>query len=72
MRVDISSGKGTSGMDEFGSVIDRMNMKLGSNFLKVFENQGPAPEKAPACANCRWPQRVTIVDGATHYQNYPY
>jgi uncharacterized protein (DUF342 family) len=30
MRVDISAGKGTSGMDVFGSVIDRMNIKLGS------------------------------------------
>jgi hypothetical protein len=33
MRVDYSAGKGTSGMDKFGSVIDRMNMKLGSKFL---------------------------------------
>jgi len=33
MRVDNSVGKGTSGMDKFGSVIDRMNMKLGSKFL---------------------------------------
>ena len=42
MRVDISAGKGTSGMDRFGSVIDRMNMKLGSKFLKLFQNQDPA------------------------------
>jgi len=34
MRVDISAGKGTSGMDRFDSVIDRINMKLGSKFLK--------------------------------------
>jgi hypothetical protein len=33
MRVDNSTGKGTSGMDKFGSVIDRMNMELGSKFL---------------------------------------
>ena len=33
MRVDNSAGKGTSGLDKFGSVIDRMNMKLG--FLKI-------------------------------------
>ena len=32
MRVDNSVGKGTSGMDRFGSVVDRMNMKLGSGF----------------------------------------
>jgi len=29
MRVDTSAGKGTSSMDKFGSVFDRMNMKLG-------------------------------------------
>ena len=29
MRVDNSAGKGTSGMNKFGSIIDRMNMKLG-------------------------------------------
>ena len=33
MRIDNSTGKGTSSMDKFGSVIDRMNMKLGSMFL---------------------------------------
>jgi hypothetical protein len=32
MRVDNSAGKGTSGMEKFGSVIDRINMKLGSKF----------------------------------------
>ena len=33
MRVDNSARKGTSGMDKFGSVVDRMDMKLGSKFL---------------------------------------
>jgi hypothetical protein len=33
MRVDNSAAKGTSGMDKFGSVFDRMDMKLGSQFL---------------------------------------
>jgi len=33
MRVNNSTGKGTSGMDKFSNVIDRMNMKLGSKFL---------------------------------------
>jgi len=28
-----SAGKDTSCMDKFGSVIDRLNMKLGSKFL---------------------------------------
>jgi len=47
MRVDIGAEKGTSGMDKFGSVIDSMrNIKQVS---KLFENQGPAPWKAPAC-----------------------
>jgi hypothetical protein len=35
MRVDNSAGKDTSGMDKIGSVIDRMNMKLGSKFLSL-------------------------------------
>jgi hypothetical protein len=35
MRVYNSAGKGTSGMDKFGSVIDRMSMKLGSKFLTL-------------------------------------
>ena len=34
VRVDNSSaGMGTSVMDKFGSVIDRMNTKLGNKFL---------------------------------------
>jgi len=33
MRVNISAGKGTSDMDKFSSVTDRMNKKLGSKFL---------------------------------------
>jgi hypothetical protein len=45
IRVDSNAGKGTSGMNEFGSVIDRMNMKPGSKFLNSlsFKNQDPAP-----------------------------
>jgi hypothetical protein len=39
MRVDNSVGKGTSGMDKFGSVIDRMNMKLGSKFLNFLKSR---------------------------------
>jgi hypothetical protein len=31
MRVDYRAEKGTSGMDKFGSAIDKMSMKLGSN-----------------------------------------
>jgi hypothetical protein len=58
MRVDDSAGKGTSGMDIFGSVIDRMNMKLESkllNSLRVKTN------------SLKGSTRV-IFDGATHSQ----
>jgi hypothetical protein len=43
MRVDNSAGKGTSGMNKFGSIIERMNMKLGSKFLNSLKNQDAAP-----------------------------
>ena len=33
MIADNSVGKGTSGMYKVGSIIERMNMKLGSKFL---------------------------------------
>jgi hypothetical protein len=58
MRV---AGKGTSGMNKVGSVIDRMNMKLGSKYLlrnslriktRLFKRL----------------QLVIVVDGATHSQ----
>jgi hypothetical protein len=38
MRVENRAGKGTSGMDKFGSVFDRMDMKLGSKFLNSFRH----------------------------------
>jgi hypothetical protein len=59
MRVDNSAGKGTSYMDEFGSAIDRMNMKLGSKFLNSMQIEAQLLER---------PQRVIVVDGATHSQ----
>jgi hypothetical protein len=34
MRVDNSAEKGTSCMEKFGSMIDRMNKKLGSKFIR--------------------------------------
>jgi hypothetical protein len=54
MRVDNSAGKGTSGMDKFGSVIDRMNMKLGkaASFLTL-RNKTQLLKR---------PQRVIVVD----------
>ena len=59
MRVDHSAGKGTSGMDEFGSVINRMNMKLGSEFLNslIFKTQ-----------LLKRLQRMIVVDSATYSQ----
>ena len=37
MRIDNSAGKGTSGMNKFGSVADRMYMKLGSKLLRGYK-----------------------------------
>jgi len=59
MRVDNSAGKGTSGMDNFGSVIDRMNMKLGSKFLNPLRTKTQLLKRL---------QCVIVVDGATHTQ----
>ena len=59
MRVDHSAGKGTSGMGECGSVIDRMNMKLGSNFLNSLRIKIQLLKKL---------QRAIVVDSATHFQ----
>jgi hypothetical protein len=53
MRVDNSAGKGTSGIDKFGSIFDRMNIKLGSKILNSLRIKT---------------QRVIVVDGATHSQ----
>jgi hypothetical protein len=55
MRVDYSAGKGSSGMNKFGSVIDRMNMKLGSGFLNSLGIKTQL-------------QHVIVVNGATHSQ----
>jgi len=57
MRVDNSAGKGTSGMNKFGSVIDRMNMKLGSKFLNSLRVKSQLLKRL---------ERVTVVDSATH------
>ena len=59
MRVDNSAGKGTSGMNKFGSVIDRMNMKLGSKFLNFLRIKTQLLKRL---------QRVIVVDSATHSQ----
>ena len=59
MRADNIVGKGMSGMDKFGSVIDRMNMKLGSKFLDSLRIKTQL---------LKWLQRVIVVDGTTHTQ----
>ena len=46
-------------MDRFGSVVDRMNMKLGSRFLNSLRIK-PQLLKRLRC--------VIVVDGATHSQ----
>jgi hypothetical protein len=45
ISIDNIAGKGTSGMDKFGGVMDRMNMKFGSKFFNSLriKTQLPAP-----------------------------
>jgi len=61
MRVDNRAGKGTSVIDKFGSVIDRMssNMKLGSKLLNSLKIETQFLERI---------QSVSVVDGAAHTQ----
>ena len=60
MRVDKSAGKGTSGMDKFGSIlVDRINTKLGSKFLNFLRIKTQLLKRL---------QRVVVVDSATHSQ----
>ena len=56
MRADNIVGKGMSGMDKFGSVIDRMNMKLGSEFLNSLKITTQLLKRL---------QRVIVADGPT-------
>ena len=48
-----------SGMDKFGSTIDRMNMKLGSKFLGSLRVETQLLKRL---------QCVIVVDGDTHSQ----
>ena len=60
MRVNnIAGGKGTSGMDKFGSVIDKMNIKLGSKFLNYLRIKTQLLKQL---------QRVIVVDCYKHSQ----
>ena len=60
MRVDNSTGKGTSGMDKFSSKVHGVHMELGgellSNSLRI---------KTQLLKRL---QHVIVVDGATHSQ----
>jgi hypothetical protein len=40
MRVDISTGKGTSGMDKFSSEVHRVHMELGGKLLNFLRMKG--------------------------------
>ena len=57
MGVDSRAEEGTSGMSKFGSVIDRMNMRLGSKYLISLKIETQLLERL---------QRVIVVDSATH------
>ena len=59
MTVDISTGKYASGMDRFGSVINRTYMTLGGKFLDSLRFKTQFLLRR---------QRVIVVDGATHSQ----
>ena len=60
MRVDNSTGKGTSGMDKFNSEVHRVHMELGGKLLTI-------------CLRIKTQflerlQSVRVVDGAAHTQ----
>ena len=59
MKVDNSTGKGTSGMDKFVSIFDRINMKFESKFPNSLRIKTQLLERL---------QRVIVVDGASHSQ----
>ena len=59
MRVDNSTGKGTSGMDKFSSKVHRVHMELGGKLLYSLRVKTQFLERL---------QNVSVVDGATHTQ----
>ena len=59
MRIDNSTGKGTSGMDKFSSKIYRVHMELGGKFLNSLRIETQFLERL---------QSVGVVDGAAHTQ----
>ena len=59
MRVDNSTGKGTSGMDKFSSKVHRVQMELGGKLLNSLRIETQFLERL---------QSVSVVDGAAHTQ----
>jgi hypothetical protein len=59
MRVDNSTGKGTSGMDKFSSKVHRVHMELGGKLLNSLRIKTQFFERL---------QSVGVVDGAAHTQ----
>ena len=59
MRVDNSTGKGTSGMDKFSNKVHRVHMELGGKLLNSLRIKTQFLERL---------QSVSVVDGATHTQ----
>jgi len=59
MRVDNSTGKGTSSMDKFSSKIHRVHMELGGKLLNSLRIETQFLQRL---------QGVSVVDGATHTQ----
>ena len=57
MRVDNRAGTGTSIMDKIDSVLDKMNMTLGSKFLHSLRVKTQLLKRL---------ERVIVVDSATH------
>jgi len=59
MRVDNSTGKGTSSMDKFSSKVHRVHMEPGGKLLNSLRIKTQFLERL---------QSVSVVDGATHTQ----
>jgi len=59
MRVDNSTGKGTSGMDKVSSEAHRVHMELGGKLLNSLRIKTQFLERL---------QSVSVVDGAAHTQ----
>ena len=59
MRVDNSTGKGTSSMDKFCSKVHRVHMELGGKLLYSLKIKTQFLERL---------QSVSVIDDATHTQ----